>query len=166
MSLYIFQLHVMNKCIICNFIEHILQLLCLGFPEMYHLLYALQKIEVHSLFPCTLKLYMFYYKSDSICKTFTTYNPCRYDDTCLPYSLIKNTATQFLVGNLLRHSFDILHTWDTVQFEQYSINNLNVIYFDSKSNLLLKGWIVTSCHIISLVGGQILKRIISFYFNI
>ena len=75
----------------------------------------------------------------------------------LPYSLITNTATQFLGGNLLRNLLGILHTGNTVWFEQCSINYLNLIYiyiyFDSKTYLLLSGQIATSHHVILLVGG-------------
>ena len=39
-----------------------------------------------------------------------TYNPCISVNTPLPYILITNTAKQFLGGNLLRNSFDILQT--------------------------------------------------------
>jgi hypothetical protein len=57
-----------------------------------------------------------------------TYNPCVYVDVPLPFSLMTNIATQLLGRNLLRNLFDILHSWDTELFEQYSINYLNVIY--------------------------------------
>jgi hypothetical protein len=50
-----------------------------------------------------------------------------YVDTPLTYSLITNTATQFLGGNLLQNSLGILHMWDTEWFEQYSIHYLNLI---------------------------------------
>ena len=43
-------------------------------------------------------------------KTSTTYNPYKYFDTPLPYSLRTNTATQFLGQNLLRNLLGILHT--------------------------------------------------------
>jgi hypothetical protein len=37
---------------------------------------------------CNFRFFTFCYKSDSICKTFTPCNPCRYFDTPLSYSLI------------------------------------------------------------------------------
>ena len=54
------------------------------------------------------RLFTFHYKRDSICKTIKAYNACIYVDTPLPYSLITNTATQFLGRNLLRNSLGIL----------------------------------------------------------
>ena len=57
-----------------------------------------------------------------------TYNPCVYVDAPLPYSLITNIATQLFGRNLLRNLCDILQTWDTEWFEQYSLSYWNVIY--------------------------------------
>ena len=54
------------------------------------------------------------------------YNPCVYVDAPLPCSLIANTATQLLGGNLLRNSFDIRQTWDTEWFKQYTIKYIYV----------------------------------------
>ena len=142
----------MNKCIICNSIEYILLLLCFWCLKIHQLLYTLKCIHYYS---CNFRLFMFYYKSNSMYKTFTTCNPCIYVDTPLSYSLITNTATQFLGGNLLRNLLGILHTWDTVWFEQYSIKNFNVFYihiFALKTYFLLWGWIATSHQIILLVG--------------
>ena len=86
-----------------------------------------RKLKCIHYYSCNIRLFTFYYKRDSICKAFTTYNPCICVDTPLPYSLITNTATQILGGNLLRNLFDIQHTWDTVWFEQYSIYYFNVV---------------------------------------
>ena len=74
------------------------------------------------------RLFVFYSKITSICKTSTAYNPCIYVDMPLPYSLIPNTAKQFLDGNLLRNLLGILHTWNTVWFEQYSVQYCHVVY--------------------------------------
>ena len=57
-----------------------------------------------------------------------TYNPCVYVDAPLSYSLMTNTATQLLGGNLLKNLFDIQQMWDTEWFKQYSINYLYVTY--------------------------------------
>ena len=68
---------------------------------------------------CNFRLFTFHYKRDSICKTIKAYNPCIYADTPLPYSLITNTATVFLGGNLLRNLLGILNTCGTVCFDQF-----------------------------------------------
>ena len=78
---------------------------------------------------CNYRLFTFHYKRDSICKAFTTSNPWIFVNTPLPYSLITNTATQFLGGNLLRNSLCILQTCDIERLEQYS----NTVLKDRKS---------------------------------
>ena len=87
-----------------------------------------KKIEVHHYYSCNLRLFTLYYKCYSIYKTFTTYIPCRYVDTPLSYSMIKNTATQLLSRNLLRNLLGMIHTCNTLWFEQYSISYFNLIY--------------------------------------
>ena len=37
---------------------------------------------------CSILIFMFYYKCDSFCMTFTPCNPCRYIDQSLSYSMI------------------------------------------------------------------------------
>ena len=49
-------------------------------------------IYIH-YYSCNFRLSTFYYKSNSICKTFTTCDPCIYVDLPLSYSLITNTST-------------------------------------------------------------------------
>ena len=50
------------------------------------------------------------------------------DDTPPPYSLIANSATQFLGGNLLGNSLGIVYTCNSVCIEQYRIKYLNLEY--------------------------------------
>ena len=38
-----------------------------------------------------------------------------------------NSATQFLGGNSSRHSLGILHTWDIVYYQQYSVHNFKLV---------------------------------------
>ena len=107
-------------------------------------------IILHEIF----RHFLFNYKNYSFCASFTTYNPSIYIDTPLPYPLITSTSTQFLGRNLLQNLFGILHTCDTVWFEQYSKNNLNLIeacILIPEHIFYLQGRIATSCHIILLV---------------
>ena len=50
-------------------------------------------------------------KNNSFCKTFTTYNPSKIVDTPLPYSMITDTATQFLGRNLWQNSLGWVTTY-------------------------------------------------------
>ena len=89
-----------------------------------------RKLKCIHYYSYNFRLFAFYYKSNSICKTFTAYNPCRYVDMPLAYSLMVNTTTQFLGRNLLRNLFGILLMCNIVWFQQYSINYLSLIYMN------------------------------------
>ena len=67
-----------------------------------------RKLKCIHYYSFNFRLFIFDHKSDSICKTIKAYNACIYVDTPPPYSLITNTATQFLGRNLLRNSLCIL----------------------------------------------------------
>ena len=105
-------------------------------------------------YSCNFRLFTFYYNSDSIWKTFTKYNTCRYADLPLSYSLIRNTATQFLVGNLSRNLLGILHMcdrmWGDITIVRYMFEiKIYAYMLDSNSLLLL-------CHLTSYfcLGGN------------
>ena len=87
-----------------------------------------RKLKCIHYYSCNFRLFTIHYERDSICKAFTTYNPCIFADTPLLYSLITNIATQLLGGNLLKNSFDIPRKWDTEWFKQCSINYLYAMY--------------------------------------
>ena len=86
-----------------------------------------RKLKCIHYYSFNFRLFMFYYKSDSICKTITSYNTFIYFDTPLLYCLITNTVTQFLGGNLLRNLLCLLQMHNTMRIEQYSMHYLNVI---------------------------------------
>ena len=112
----------MDKGIINNSIENILELLCFWWPKCINYCAHCRKLKCIHYSSCNVKLFTLYCKSDSIFKTLTTYYPCRYVDMPLSYSLITNTATQSLGRYLLRNLLGILQMCNSVWYEQYSIN--------------------------------------------
>ena len=83
---------------------------------MHQLLYALWKIEMHSLlFIEFFDILRFTTKATpSVRPSQNIVYVDMNDDTPLPYSLIANTATQFLGRNLLGCSLGKVYTWDSV----------------------------------------------------
>ena len=117
----------MNKGVICNSIENILKVLNFWCLKFINYCSNCRKLKCIHYYAFNFRLCMFYYKKISVCKTFTTYNACQYDDIHIQYPFIANTATQLLDWNLLRNLLAILHMCDTVWIEQYSITYFNLI---------------------------------------
>ena len=86
-----------------------------------------RKLKSIHYYSCNFRLFMLHYKHNFICMAFPKNKPCIYSDKPLPFSLITNTGTQFLGGNLFRNLLCILQMCNIEWFEQYSINYLNRI---------------------------------------
>ena len=90
-----------------------------------------RKLKCIHFYTFNFRKITFDHKSDSMSKTIPVYCQCGYKCwyTPLPYSLIANTATQFLGGNLLGNLLGIVKACDSVcVLSNILKKDLNLVY--------------------------------------
>ena len=108
----------MDKGIICYSIEHILLLLASETRNASIIVRNVENWNAFIILHVILYFLRFTTNATPSVRLSQTYDPWIFVNTPLPYIFITNTATQFLGGNLLRNSFDILQTRNIEWFEQ------------------------------------------------